>query len=233
MVLVSASGEEMVRPIGDAARHHRRDRDPDGRRRRPLHRRDRVLRRRQRQGRRGHRDWPRSAATTWPTAYAYSDSISDVPLLECVGHPSAVNPTARAAPAGRRARLAGARVPPPDPARPPAARTPGRPGRRGRARRRGRRRHRHRLVRPSPPHPHRPRRGTRRIERPGQRRFRSSGHRRRKGRCGPHDQTGSVHGHRAPTRDQPRQARRGGSPSQRRPPLTTTRCTLGNPAGRE
>src|SRR5262249_24660527 len=25
-------------------------------------------------------------------SYAYSDSVSDIPLLECVGHPNAVNP---------------------------------------------------------------------------------------------------------------------------------------------
>ena len=31
-------------------------------------------------------------ATTWPSCYAYSDSITDLPMLEAVGHPAAVNP---------------------------------------------------------------------------------------------------------------------------------------------
>ena len=92
VVLVSASGEEMVRPIGAllgvtdviATRMA-----VDGR---PLQRRGRVLRR---------RPAPRSTAVAelaeergydLAECYAYSDSISDLPLLECVGHPSAVNP---------------------------------------------------------------------------------------------------------------------------------------------
>ena len=91
VVVVSTSGEEMVRPIADAARHHRRHRHPDGGRPRPVHRRGRLLRRRPDEGRGGpelakERDYDLS------TCYAYSDSVSDVPLLEAVGHPTAVNP---------------------------------------------------------------------------------------------------------------------------------------------
>ena len=37
------------------------------------------------------RRWPSSAATTSPRSYAYSDSATDVPMLEAVGHPYAVN----------------------------------------------------------------------------------------------------------------------------------------------
>ena len=86
-------------------------------------------------------------------SYAYSDSISDVPLLEARRPPHRGQPRPAAAPARRRERLAGARVPPPDPAGPPAARAPRRPGRRRRDRRRRGRRDRHRLVRPAPPRP--------------------------------------------------------------------------------
>ena len=39
---------------------------------------------------RGARRAPR--ATTSPSCYAYSDSVTDVPMLEVVGHPHAVNP---------------------------------------------------------------------------------------------------------------------------------------------
>ena len=42
--------------------------------------------------------------------YAYSDSITDLPMLEAVGHPTVVNPGSGAAQGGRRARLAGADV---------------------------------------------------------------------------------------------------------------------------
>ena len=85
------------------------------------------------------------------TCYAYSDSISDVPLLETVGHANVGQPRPQPAPGRRRARLAGPRVPPPGPAVAPAARTAGRPGRRGRARPRRRRRDRARPLRPAPP----------------------------------------------------------------------------------
>ena len=40
--------------------------------------------------------------------YAYSDSITDLPMLEAVGHPDRGEPRPRAAQRGRRARLAGA-----------------------------------------------------------------------------------------------------------------------------
>ncbi len=40
--------------------------------------------------------------------YAYSDSITDLPMLEEVGHPTVVNPDRGTAQRGRRAGLAGA-----------------------------------------------------------------------------------------------------------------------------
>ena len=45
-------------------------------------------------------------------SYAYSDSVTDVPMLEAVGHPHAVNPDRASAQRGRGARLAGAGVHP-------------------------------------------------------------------------------------------------------------------------
>ena len=97
------------------------------------------------------RELAASATTTWRRRYAYSDSISDVPLLETVGHADRGQPRPRPAPGGRRARLAGARVPPPGPAVAPAARPPGRAGGRRRARARRRRRDRSGPLRPAPP----------------------------------------------------------------------------------
>lgn len=41
------------------------------------------------------RDWARAHEVTLAESYAYSDSIYDTPLLEAVGHPSAVNPDPR------------------------------------------------------------------------------------------------------------------------------------------
>ena len=88
-----SSPEEIVRPL---ARHfgvERRDRDPrPGRRRRPLHGRPRVLRLRRAEGRGDPRDRRRASGIDLAGSYAYSDSITDLPMLEAVGHPVAVNP---------------------------------------------------------------------------------------------------------------------------------------------
>jgi phosphoserine phosphatase len=46
-------------------------------------------------------------AMTWPSCYAYSDSITDLPMLEAVGHPAG-QPRPRPAQGGDPARLAGA-----------------------------------------------------------------------------------------------------------------------------
>ena len=63
----------------------------DGRRGRPLHRRDRLL-----LLRRGKVEAIRQLAAREGYAlehcYAYSDSITDLPMLEAVGHPTVVNP---------------------------------------------------------------------------------------------------------------------------------------------
>ncbi len=67
VVLVSASGEEMVRPIGELLGVTDVIATRMARRRRPVQRRGRVLRGRPEQGRRRSASWPPSAATTWPT----------------------------------------------------------------------------------------------------------------------------------------------------------------------
>ena len=96
--------------------------DPHGGRRRPLHRRDRVLRLRREQGGRV-RELAAAGGYDLADCYAYSDSITDLPMLEAVGHPTAVNPDRalrKAAPsaAGRcasspaRCRCAPASAPP-------------------------------------------------------------------------------------------------------------------------
>ncbi|CAN5275598.1 hypothetical protein BH24ACT10_BH24ACT10_10160 [soil metagenome] len=81
--------------------------------------------------------------------WAYSDSFTDRPMLEAVGNPVAVNPGQAAAPAGRGAGLAVARVPPAGPRAqhaPTHHPLPARAAGRLRRRRRGRRRDRSRLV---------------------------------------------------------------------------------------
>ena len=69
-------------------------------------------------------------------SWAYSDSASDLPMLELVGHPVVVNPDAALARVARRARLAGHAL--------REARPEDRRGRRPRDRDPGRRRERHR-----------------------------------------------------------------------------------------
>ena len=51
---------------------------------------------------------PPSGATTWPDCRAYSDSITDLPLLSAVGYPTAVNPDRALRRVAAGARLAGA-----------------------------------------------------------------------------------------------------------------------------
>ena len=80
--------------------------DPDGVGGRPLHRRDRLLLLRRGEGDAPPRRSPRSAATGLADCHAYTDSITDLPLLEAVGHPVVVNPDRGAAPGGRGAGLA-------------------------------------------------------------------------------------------------------------------------------
>ena len=90
--IVSSSPEEVVRPL---ARHFgvaRRDRHPRaGRGRRPLHGRARVLRVRAQKAE-AIRELAIASGSTSTGSYAYSDSLTDLPMLEVVGHPVAVNP---------------------------------------------------------------------------------------------------------------------------------------------
>ena len=58
-------------------------------------------------------------------SHAYSDSATDLPMLEAVGHPHAVNPDRALRREAARARLARARLRPPRAAAPPARRPPG------------------------------------------------------------------------------------------------------------
>ena len=74
-----------------AARRRRRDRQPAGDRGRPLHRRHRLLRVRREQGG-GDPELAERRGYDLARSYAYSDSITDVHMLEAVGHPHAVNP---------------------------------------------------------------------------------------------------------------------------------------------
>ena len=90
VVVVSASGEEIVAPIA-RGRSHARDGDPDGRRGRPLHRRGGVLLLRRGQGR-GDPRVGGARGYALEHCYAYSDSITDLAMLETVGHPTVVNP---------------------------------------------------------------------------------------------------------------------------------------------
>ena len=92
VIIVSTSGSEVVGADRRDARRRPGDRDPDGGRRRQVHRRDRLLRLRREQGRGDPRAGRRGTATTSSRCYAYSDSVTDVPMLEVVGHPHAVNP---------------------------------------------------------------------------------------------------------------------------------------------
>ena len=92
VVIVSTSRRRGGRADRRDARRRPGDRDPDGDRRRPVHRRDRVLRLRREEGHARSASSPTRAATTSTACYAYSDSVTDVPMLEAVGHPHAVNP---------------------------------------------------------------------------------------------------------------------------------------------
>ena len=84
---------------GDGGRHRHPLR---GRRRRQLHRRPRrPLRLRPRQGR-GDGGLRRRARIDLDASYAYSDSLSDLPMLRAVGNPVAVNPDPPLAELARR-----------------------------------------------------------------------------------------------------------------------------------
>ncbi|MBT8228097.1 MAG: HAD-IB family hydrolase [Dactylosporangium sp.] len=91
VVLVSTSGDEMVRPIGAllgipdviATRMVVRDGHYTGDVEFYAAGHNKVVAVRQLAAERGY---------DLTTCYAYSDSVSDVPLLEAVGHPTAVNP---------------------------------------------------------------------------------------------------------------------------------------------
>ena len=106
--LVSASPEEIVAAAGRAPGRRRLHRHPGGGRRGgPLRRGDGVLRLRSVQGR-GHAGAGRGRrASTSPSPRRYSDSYTDLPMLEAVGHPVAVNPDRVLAKVAQRARLGG------------------------------------------------------------------------------------------------------------------------------
>ena len=74
------------------ARRGPRDRHPHGDRGRQVHRRHRVLRVRRGEGRARSATSPATYGYDLAGCYAYSDSVTDVHMLEVVGHPHAVNP---------------------------------------------------------------------------------------------------------------------------------------------
>ena len=91
VVIVSSSGEEVVGPIGamlgaDHVVGHRMV-VADGKYTGEIE----LYAYGAGEGGRRSASSPASAATTWPRCYAYSDSATDVPMLEAVGHPFAVN----------------------------------------------------------------------------------------------------------------------------------------------
>ena len=106
VVIVSTSGAEVVEPIGamlgaDTVVATRLE-IVDGK----LHRRDRVLRVRRGEGPRDRRA-RRARGYDLADCYAYSDSVTDVPMLEAVGHAARRQP-GQGAPQGRgRPRVAG------------------------------------------------------------------------------------------------------------------------------
>ncbi len=86
-----------------------------------------------------------------PQSYAYSDSITDLPMLELVGHPVAVNPDKELARVATRARLGDPRLRASGAAARPHAGAARRSDDRGRWRARRRRRRRRGLVVAAPP----------------------------------------------------------------------------------
>ena len=120
--IVSAAGNDVVESLAAGARHGGRDRHPlRGRRRGQLHRPlRRALRLRPRQGRGDARPSPREHEIDLAASYAYSDSLSDLPMLRAVGNPVAVNPDPPLAAIAKRGGLAddALRAPRPPPASP-------------------------------------------------------------------------------------------------------------------
>ena len=88
--LVSASPEEIVLPLAEHLGVDGAICPRASGRRGSLHRGDGVLRLRPLQGR-GHAGTGRAQGSTCPS-FAYSDSSTDLPMLEAVGQPVAVNP---------------------------------------------------------------------------------------------------------------------------------------------
>ena len=108
VVVLSASGLEVVEPIAALVGADRCRGHPDGRRGRPLHRCDRVLLLRRGEGRRPPGEIAAERGYRLADCRAYSDSITDLPLLEAVGHPTVVNPDRALRRVAAGARLAGA-----------------------------------------------------------------------------------------------------------------------------
>ncbi len=92
--IVSAAGNGVVETARPRPRHGRRHRHPlRGRRRGQLHRPPRrPLRLRRGQGRRRCSEFAARHGIELAASYAYSDSLSDLPMLRAVGNPVAVNP---------------------------------------------------------------------------------------------------------------------------------------------
>ena len=88
--MLSASGLEVVEPIA-ALSARTAAWPPAWRSQRALHRRDRALLYGEQKAQ-AARDFAAARGYRLADCHAYSDSITDLPLLEAVGHPTAVNP---------------------------------------------------------------------------------------------------------------------------------------------
>ena len=100
-VLITGALDFVVEPLAPAVRRHRVRHD-DGRGR-PLHRADAARRRRPaRAGRPRSYDYADAEGIDLSEAVAYADSANDLPMLEVVGFPVAVNPETRLAAIARK-----------------------------------------------------------------------------------------------------------------------------------
>ena len=92
VIIVSTSGTEVVEPIGEMLGADSVVATPDGGRRRQVHRRASTTTPTPRRRPAAIRELAEERGYDLDRCYAYSDSVTDVTMLEVVGHPHAVNP---------------------------------------------------------------------------------------------------------------------------------------------
>ena len=113
VVIVSTSGRRGRRADRRAARRRPRHRHPDGGRRTAATPARSSTTRTAETKAEAISELAESEGYDLSRCYAYSDSVTDLPMLESVGHPLRGQPGPGAAPGGGRPRLAGARLQPP------------------------------------------------------------------------------------------------------------------------